>query len=57
MRGQVTEEYTILVGQSEDHFRGLGVDGRIILRGILKKRIMRIWTGFNLLRIRISSWQ
>jgi hypothetical protein len=41
------DRYIILVRQFEDHFRGLGVDGRIILRGILKKMSVRTWTELN----------
>jgi hypothetical protein len=29
-----------------DHLEDLGIDGKIILKSILKKECGRIWTGF-----------
>jgi hypothetical protein len=31
--------------------RDLGVDGRIMLKGVLKKWVMKEWTGLNWLRL------
>ena len=38
-------------GRERDHSRDLGVDGRIILRGIFRKWDVRLWTGSSWLRI------
>jgi hypothetical protein len=37
------------------HLEDLGVDGRIILRCVLKKKGVRVWTGFIWLKIGISG--
>jgi hypothetical protein len=45
--------YKILVKNlhGRDHLEDSGMDGRIILICILKKLGIRVWTGFNWLRI------
>jgi hypothetical protein len=48
--------YKILVERPEtEHLRELGLDGRVILKWILKKWGMRIWTRFMWLRIVLSG--
>jgi hypothetical protein len=37
--------------RGRDHVRDLGVDGRIILKWILKKCGVKVWTGLIWLRI------
>jgi hypothetical protein len=37
--------------RERDHWGGPGVDGRIILRRIFRKRDVRVWTGMKWLRI------
>jgi hypothetical protein len=50
--GAMLKAYIILVWKSNgrDHIRRLGVNGRIILKRILKKENMRVSSGFILLR-------
>jgi hypothetical protein len=36
---------------ARDHSKDLGADGRIVLRWIIKKKGVRVWTGFKWLRI------
>jgi hypothetical protein len=45
--------YTVLSEnlKRRDHFAGLSVDGRIILKWILEKEGVRLWNGFNWLRM------
>ena len=45
--------YRVLAGKPEgkDHLGGPGVDGRIIVRWILRKWGVGVWTGSNWLRI------
>ena len=45
--------YRVLVGKSEegDRWGDPGVDGRVILRWIFRKRDMWVWTGSCWLRI------
>ena len=45
--GEKRNAYGILVGilKERDHLEGLGIDSRIILKGILKKLDERTWTG------------
>jgi hypothetical protein len=38
--------------KGENRFGNLSVDGRIILRWILNKYYLRVWTGFNNCTIR-----
>jgi hypothetical protein len=40
--------------QGTDHLGNLGADRRIIFKGILKKQGVKMWTGFNWLRLRSS---
>ena len=37
------------------HVDDLGVDGSVVLKGILKKSVGRAWTGLIWLRIRTSG--
>jgi hypothetical protein len=37
--------------RERDHWGDSGVDGKIILRWIFRKRDRRLWTGFGWLRI------
>jgi hypothetical protein len=62
MAGYVTrmgkwEMRTVLVGKSEGKrpFEKVGVDGRTILKWILKEDGVKIWTGFSWFRIRSSG--
>ena len=41
--------------EERDHFKYLGLDGRIILKWFLKKWDGRIWTGFIWLGIRTTG--
>jgi len=43
--------YRVLVGKPEGNFGDPGVDGRIILRWILRKWDVGVWTGLSWLRI------
>jgi hypothetical protein len=43
--------------KGKGHLGKLGVDDRIILKCILKKQSVRIWTGFNWLKIVSSDCQ
>jgi hypothetical protein len=45
--------YRFLMGivRGRDHFVDQGLDGRIILRWIFRKWVLRIWTGLSWLRI------
>jgi hypothetical protein len=49
--------YRVLVGKPEekDHFGDPGVDGRTILRWILRKWEGGVWTGSSWLRIGTSG--
>jgi len=51
--GERTSVYRILVGkpEGEDHLGEPGVDGRIILRWIVRKWDVGLWTGWSWLRI------
>jgi hypothetical protein len=40
--------------EERDHLGDLSIDGKKILTLILKKECMRIWNGFNWLRVRSS---
>jgi len=40
--------------RGRDHLGDLGVDGRVILKLILKLYVLRMWTGFMCIRI-VSS--
>ena len=44
---------SVLVGnlRDRDHLGNLGIDGRIILRRILRKRVVGVRTGWSWLRI------
>jgi len=37
--------------RKRDHLEDPGVDGRIMVRGILRKRYVGVWTGSSWLRI------
>jgi hypothetical protein len=49
--------FKILVGKHKgrDPFEDQGIDGRIILRGKLEIKGVRVLTGFNILRIGICG--
>jgi hypothetical protein len=49
--GQLRNAYKISVGKSEGNMR----DVRIILKWIVKKYGVRVWTGFSWLRIGSSD--
>jgi hypothetical protein len=36
--------------EGRDHLGHIGVDGKIILKSIIKKYDVRVWTGFNWVR-------
>jgi hypothetical protein len=45
----------MIMAQSErDHLGELGIDGRKILKQIIKKQSVRVWTGFIWLGIQSS---
>jgi hypothetical protein len=41
--------------RERDHWGDVGVDGRIILRWILRKWDVRVWTGLSGLRMGIGG--
>jgi hypothetical protein len=41
--------------RKETYLLGVHVDGRILLKCVLKKYGVRVWTGLNWLRIRSSG--
>jgi hypothetical protein len=41
--------------RERDNWRDPGVDGRIILRWIFRKRDVGVWTGLSWLRIEIGG--
>jgi hypothetical protein len=43
--------------RERDHWEDPGVDGRIILRWILRKRDVGLWTGLGWLRIETGRGQ
>jgi hypothetical protein len=43
------------ISKKTNHVGGLGEDGRIILKWILKKQGARLWIGFNWLRTRTGG--
>jgi hypothetical protein len=47
--GEMRIAYKILVGEPERkrQFRGLSTNERLILRWILRKLIVRVWTEFS----------
>jgi len=55
--GNIINAYKILSEnlKGKDHFGDRGADGRIILKFILKKQHMGVWTGFIWLRIATSG--
>jgi hypothetical protein len=44
---EMISSYEILLRKGRYHFGGLGIDGRITLKVILKKCVVRVWSGFN----------
>jgi hypothetical protein len=55
--GEKRDVYRVLVGdlRERDHLGDPGVDGRIILRGALRKWHVVVWTGPSWLRIGASG--
>jgi hypothetical protein len=49
--------YSVLVGKpkGKDHLKDAGIDGRIILRRIFRKRDVEAWTGSSWLGIGTSG--
>jgi hypothetical protein len=47
MNKEMKNAYKILIRnlKERDRLGDVGVDGRIILQRILKKQVMRVWTG------------
>jgi predicted NUDIX family NTP pyrophosphohydrolase len=50
-------EYKVSVGEPEgrDYSEELGIDGKIILEGMLKKQGGKVWTVFIWLKIRTNG--
>jgi hypothetical protein len=53
-RGEMLTEFWCGNPKEKNKLKDIGIDGRIILRGMLKSR-MRAWTGLNWLRLGTNS--
>jgi len=42
--GEINSHNLVRKHEGRDHFRDLGVNGRIILEGILRKQGTKVWT-------------
>jgi hypothetical protein len=51
----VSDAYKIVIGKSEDNWRDIGVNGKMILKRNLKIQDVRMWTGLICLRIGSSG--
>jgi hypothetical protein len=52
---QINTEFQTEIPKERCHLRDLGVNGRIILKIVLTKYAVRVWTGFIWLRMALNS--
>ena len=54
--GQKKDSYRVLMSEGKENcFEDIGMGGRVVLKSILTKLHMRMWTGLIWLKMRISG--